>query len=455
MFTFLNSSMAGATSRFLTYEIGQNNPVRLNETFISAFTLHCAIAFVIFLAAETFGLWFLTHKLVIPEDRLYAAHWVYQLSILVMVISVTQVPYNACIISHEKMQIYAYVEILNSILKLAIVNVLIFWKADKLILYAILILLVTTLIAMIYRGYCIHNFSECKLRIVWKPNILKPMLIFSGWDIYGNMSTLARTQGVNMMLNIFFGPALNAASSIATQVQGAVMSFAANVLTASKPQIIKQYAQGHNDEMISLIRNTLRLNVLLLFIISLPLLIEMEFILKVWLGEVPAYASIFCIFTLLFNLFASISSILVTGIHATGYIKRPSLINGSLYLLVLPVTYFLYKYGVSPWSSYLFNVIAVFIGMLSNAYTLQIYVPKFRMHIFIVKDLLPILAIFTGVYIWGSIFQYNMQESWMRLFLTCMLTTSLLLILGYLFLIPASLKNKIKTITKNKLCRKV
>ena len=454
MFTFLNSSMAGATSRFLTYELGQNDQARLNETFISAFTLHCIIALVIFIVAETFGLWFLTQKLVIPDDRLYAAHWVYQLSILAMVISVTQVPYNACIISHEKMQIYAYVEILNSTLKLAIVYVLIFWETDKLILYAILVLLVTTLIAMIYRGYCVHKFSECKLRFVWKPNILKPMLTFSGWDIYGNMSTLARTQGVNMMLNIFFGPALNAASSIATQVQAAVMSFATNVLTASKPQIIKLYAQGHNDEMISLIRNTLRLNFLLLLIISIPLLVEMEFILKVWLGEVPAYASIICIYTLLFNFFASISSILVTGIHATGYIKRPSLINGSLYLLVLPVTYFLFKYGAPPWSSYLFNVIAVFLGMLSNAYTLQMYVHRFRMRLFIVKDLVPILLIFICVYTIGNILQQNMQEGWLRLFSISIVTTSLLLISGYLFLLPASLKSKIKVHIKHKLCRK-
>lgn len=247
---------------------------------------------------------------------------------------------------------------------------------------------------------------------------------------------------------------MNAASSIATQVQAAVMSFATNVLTASKPQIIKLYAQGHNDEMISLIRNTLRLNFLLLLIISIPLLVEMEFILKVWLGEVPAYASIICIYTLLFNFFASISSILVTGIHATGYIKRPSLINGSLYLLVLPVTYFLFKYGAPPWSSYLFNVIAVFLGMLSNAYTLQMYVHRFRMRLFIVKDLVPILLIFICVYTIGNILQQNMQEGWLRLFSISIVTTSLLLISGYLFLLPASLKSKIKVHIKHKLCRK-
>lgn len=453
MFTFLNASMSGATARFLTYELGQNNQFRLNETFISAFILHSIIALIIVLVAETIGLWFLVNKLVIPEERMCAAHWVYQLSILSMVISVTQVPYNACIISHERMQVYAYVEILNSVLRLVIVYLLLWGGNDKLIFYAALVLAVSFLIAMIYRGYCVRHFSECRFRFLWRPNILKPMLSFSGWDIYGNMSVLARTQGVNMMLNIFFGPALNAAAGIATQVQSAIMSFATNVLTASRPQIIKQYAQGYPNQMISLIRNTLRLNFLLLLVISVPLMLEIDFVLKVWLKEVPAYAAIFCFYTLLFNFFASLSSVLMTGIHATGRIKRSSLINGTLYLSVLPVTYILFKYGTAPWSSYLFNVAAVFIGMLSNAYTLRLYIPQFPLRSFIFNDLLLCLAIFAGVYVICSILHIEMDEGWPRLIAVSFLSTVLLAALGYFFLIPASLKAKFLSFLKSKLNR--
>lgn len=454
MFTFLNSSMAGATSRFLTYELGQGNASRLQETFISAFWLHCIIALVIVLVAETVGLWFLTHKLVIPEDRMSATHWVYQLSILTMVVNVTQVPYNASIIAHEKMSVYAYVEILNVILKLLIVYLLLCLAGDKLILYAVLFLGVTVFTMMLYRLYCLRNFVECKVRFLWNPRIIKPMLKFSGWDIYGNMSVLARTQGVNMLLNMFFGPALNAASSIATQVQSAVMSFANNILTASRPQIMKQYAMGNNDVMVSLIRNTLRLNFLLLMVITIPLLLEIDFVLYVWLGEVPGFAASFCTFTLLFNFFASISSVLVSGIHATGRIKRPSLINGTLYLSVIPVTYILFKGGIAPWSSYLFNVVAVFIGMISNAFTLRMYVCQFPLQRFILEDLGRCLLVFIVVYASCCLLHEVMNEGWLRLITTCLLSTTLLLTIGFLFIVPISLRNRIILLLKEKLCRK-
>lgn len=455
MFTFLNASMSGATSRFLTYELGQGNLVRLRETFISAFWLHCIIAGVIIFFAETVGLWFLTHKMVIPSDRMFAAHWVYQLSILSMAISVTQVPYNACIISHEKMSIYAYVEILNCVLRLLIVYLLILWEGDKLIFYSILVLCVSILIALIYRCYCARNFEECKsMRFLWKPNILKPMLGFSGWDIYGNMSVLARTQGVNILLNLFFGPILNAAAGIATQVQSAVMSFASNILTASKPQIVKQYAMGNNQAMVSLIRNTLRLNSLLLLLITVPLLLEIGFVLKVWLENVPLYATVFCSLTLIFNFFASVSSVLISGIHATGQIKRPSFINGTLYLLVVPITYFLFKTGAAPWSSFLFNVIAVLCGMLSNAYTLKLYIPQFSLRDFIIEDLGRCVLIFVCVYAAGLLLHEFMEECWWRLITTCLLSTILLTILGYFLLIPISFRSKIILILRSKLCKK-
>lgn len=454
MFTFLNASMSGATSRFLTYELGQGNSQRLQETFISAFWLHCIIALVIALVAETFGLWFLMHKLVIPEDRMVAAHWVYQLSVLTMMVNVTQVPYNASIIAHERMSIYAYVEILNVILKLLIVYLLLCFDRDKLILYAALVFGVTVFIMMLYRLYCLKHFVECKIRLFWNSRVIRPMLKFSGWDIYGNMSVLARTQGVNMLLNMFFGPALNAASSIATQVQSAVMSFANNILTASRPQIVKQYAMGNNDAMISLIRNTLRLNFLLLMFITIPLLLEMDFVLNVWLGQVPGFAASFCSLTLLFNCFASMSSVLITGIHATGRIKRPSIINGSLYLSVIPVTYILFKIGAAPWTSYLFNVVAVFIGMLSNAVTIRMYIRQFSLRRFVVDDLCRCLLIFGLIYALVLGLHCLVPEGWLRLLMTCMLSTLLLLASGFLFIIPISLRNKIVTSLKEKLCRK-
>ena len=435
----------------MTFELGRGNPVRLHETFVSALILHVIIALVIVLVAETVGLWFLVHQLVIPPERLQAAHWVYQLSIVAMVINVTQVPYNATIIAHEKMQVYAYMEILNSVLKLLIVYVLVLCEGDKLIIFAVLVACIPILTTLVYRIYCSRNFGECKLAFIWTPAVLKPMLNFSGWDIYGNMSVLIRTEGVNILLNLFFGPALNAAANIAAKIQAVTTSFLMNVLIASRPQIVKQYAKGNWKEMVTLIRDTLRINSLLFFVLSIPLLLEMDFVLHIWLGDVPAYTVTFCSYTLLFCFFSCMSGVVASGIHAAGRIKRLSLINGSLYLAVIPVSYLLFKNGAAPWASYLFNVVAVFIGMLLNAYTLRLYVPQFSLRTFVGKDLIPCLLVFMGVYAVGYLWCLYMPEGWIRLLLTCFLSTCLLAILGYLFLMPVVWRTNIKAFLRNRL----
>ena len=443
LFTFVNGSMAGATSRFLTYELGLGNTNQLRDTFATAFLLHCAIALVIVLVAETVGLWFLTHKLVIPPERMDAAMVLYQLSIFATVLSITQVPYNASIISHEKMHVYAYTEILCSVLKLGIAYSLASCPGDKLVVYGLLMFSLPIISTVIYRTYCRRHFAECKLRFVWNQSILKPMLNFSGWDVYGNLSIVARTQGVNMLLNLFFGPAMNAAASIATRVQLAIISFSINLLTASRPQIIKQYAQGNHAGMVSLLRNTLRLNFFLLQVACVPLLLEMDFVLDVWLNDVPANAVAFCKLTLLFCIFACMSSVIISGVHATGHIKRPSIINGTLYLSVVPVSYFLYKNGAAPWVAYLFNALAAFVGMLSNAYTLRIHVPQFSLRTLVVKDFLSCMAVFGVGYAVGYALHENMEEGWVRFLLVCAATSILSTGVSYVALFPASLREKI------------
>ncbi len=238
MFSFLNSSMAGATSRFLTFEMGRGDEQRLKDTFSSALIIHIGIALVVFILAETVGLWFLNNKLVIPDGRMHAAHWVYQLSILGMFVSVTQVPYNASIIAHEKMDVYAYIELLNVFLKLGIVYLLTIGNFDKLILYAILVLAVNVLVAVTYRFYCVRYYEESHFRCVLNREVLKPMLGFSIWEILGHFGFTFRTQGTNMVLNMFFGVIINSAVGIATTVQNVLSLFTNNVLVAIKPQII-------------------------------------------------------------------------------------------------------------------------------------------------------------------------------------------------------------------------
>ena len=240
MFTFMNGALAGATSRFITYEIGRKNYIQLNMVFNVSLVTHLFIALIIFILAETIGLWFLYNKMTIPVGRLDAAFWVFQISIATCMLSITQVPYTATIIAHEKMSIYAYIGIVEVLLKLGIAYAITVSPIDKLIAYAILIFLTQALIMLYYRFYCNKRFEECKLMLIREWKMYQRMFVYAGSDMIGNLSVLAQGQGMNLLLNVFFGPAVNAARGIAYQIQGAVTQFSANIMTAVKPQSIKQ-----------------------------------------------------------------------------------------------------------------------------------------------------------------------------------------------------------------------
>ena len=443
MFGFINATMSSATSRFLTFELGKGTTDKLKETFNSSFWVHVIIAVIIFLLSETIGLWFLVNKMVIPEGREMAAHIVYQLSILSTIISITQVPYNATLIAHEKMDIYAYVEMVNVFLRLLILYILVIVDFDKLILYGILTMAISTGIALFYRFYCVRHYPECRIRFGAKKEIVKPMLSFSGWDFYGNMTVTARTQGVSMLLNVFFGPVMNAAAGISASVQNAVMAFAGNVNTAVRPQIIKYYAVGDYKKMESLINNACKLNFLVMVMLIVPLCFEIDYILKLWLGNVPAMSNIFCILTLSFNLFANMSFLVNLGNHAAGKIFRPSVINGTLYIMVVPVSYISFQLGGQAWISYLFNLVAVVFGMLSNVYSLHLNVPEYSPLNFIRNVLTKcIAAVAIGVIV-GCIVRSFLDESFQRLVLTCVSTVVFMGIYGWFAMLSPAIRSSV------------
>ncbi len=443
MLGFLNTSMSGATSRFLTFELGRNDKKRLKDTFNSAFLIHVGLSLVVFIVAETAGLWFLNNKLNIPADRMVAANWVYQMSLVSAMLGISQVPYNAVIIAHEKMDIYAYVEILNVTLKLLIVYMLTIGNFDKLILYSILNFAVSVLIVAIYRVYCIRHHEESHLQWTWQPSILKPMLSFSGWDLYGNASNLARNQGVNMLVNIFFGTVANAAVSVASTVQSVLMQFAFNICTAVRPQIVKSFSVGEYDRMSDLIYKSAKFLYLLLLLISVPILIESHFVLKVWLSIVPQYSEWLLRYMILFNFFAQMSFVLAMGIHATAKMKRISLINGSLYLSVIPFTYVSYKLGGSIYTAFAYNVVAVFIGCLSNVYTLSLSVSQISLFKFIRKVLIPVVVISVIVIAVSFVPRMLFYEGWIRLILVTFISTCSVLAFAYITA-DASIKQFIK-----------
>lgn len=451
MFGFLNSTMSGTTSRFLTFQIGSGDIKKLKETFNSAFTVHIIIAILVFIIAETIGLWFLNEKLVIPENRIYAANIVYQLSLFAAMISIIQVPYSALIISHEKMNVFAFIEITYTLLKLGILFLLVIWNFDKLIFYGILVSFTSIIVLLFYLFYCINTFPESKYKLSWNKEILRPFFMFSGWDLYGNLSVMTRTQGVNILLNLFFGVIVNTASGIATQIQGVIMGFASNILLAVKPQIVKYYATGERKQMLRLMLNSSKLMYLLLFFVSLPLIIEMHFVLKIWLKVVPEYLIEFARLTLFFNFFAIISLVVVGAIHATGKNKRPSLINGTLYLLVLPLSYFALKNGSSPVFPYLINLISVLLGLISNIYTLKLHVNEFDVYEFFRKVLLTCFVITCLSCITPILIHHRMEEGWPRFI--AVIFSSMIAVLFFSYLLATdrklklAIKEKLKTFT--------
>lgn len=448
---FLNASMAGATSRFLTFELGRGDSVRLARAFSSAMLIHVGIALAVLLLAETVGLWLLEAKLVIPEGRMVAARWVFQLSIVSTLVGITQTPYDACIVAHERMGIYAYVGILGTCLRLAIVYVLLVGAFDKLILYGVLTLAVALLLMSVCRVYCHRHFAEARFRLAFDREMLKPMLSFSLLDLYGNASVVARTQGVNVLMNMFFGPVVNAAAGIATQVQGAVMAFTNNVITAVRPQLVKQYASGKHDSLFLLLANSIKVTSLLMAALSVPLLCEMHFVLRLWLGDnVPEETVTFCFLTLLFAFFSNISILLVSVIHATGRIKRPSFINGTLYLMVVPVSYVAFKMGVEAWITYFFNVVALLFGLLSNAWTIHLYIETFPLRRFLI-DFAACVALLALGYVAAYSVRCVCDEGLPRLALTTVVAWGVLLTVGYR-LFPKPVRKEMARIIRNKVC---
>lgn len=348
MFSVLSGSLSAAISRFITYELGKGNQENLNKIFSSAVTIQLGLAGIIILLAETIGIWFLNVKMNIPEVRMEAANWVFQFSILTFAINLISVPYNASIIAHEKMSAFAYISILEAVGKLTIAYLIAISPIDKLIFYAILMCVVALVVRLAYGNYCKRHFSECTYHFSWDKQLLKSMFSFAGWNFIGASSAVLRDQGGNVVINLFCGPAVNAARGIAFQVNNAVNQFVVNFMTALNPQITKSYAAGNKEYMMTLIFQGARLSFYMLLLLSLPILVNTHYILVLWLKIVPEHAVFFVQLILIFALSESISQPLITAMLATGKIRNYQIIVGGLQMMNLPISYILLRLGYFP-----------------------------------------------------------------------------------------------------------
>lgn len=371
MFGFINGSMSSATQRYITFALGKGDLENLQKVFSTALQIHALISVLIIILGETIGLWFMFEKMQIPADRIDAAFWVLQCSIVSTVIMILSVPYNADIIAHEKMSAFAYISIVEAILKLVIVYLLLISPFDKLIFYSLLILAVQILIRFCYSSYCNKHFGESKYRRVWDKSLFKEMTSFAGWSMFGNLSAVLYGQGLNMLLNVFFGPVVNAARAIAIQVQNAIQQFVGNFQMALNPQITKTYAKGELDEMHKLMFRSARFSFYLLFLLSLPILFETGFVLKIWLKTVPENTVIFLRIIICISLIYTLSNPLIVANQATGKVKKYQAVCGSILLLILPISYICLKLNLPAYSVFIVHFVMEAIAQIARMIMLR------------------------------------------------------------------------------------
>lgn len=416
---FLNSAMSAASQRFISFEMGKGNIKKLNRVFCTSVNIHLFIAAIIFLAAETVGLWFVNNHLNIESNRMVAANWVYQTSIFTFILGICSVPYNACIIAHEHMRAFAYIGIFEVVLKLLIVFCLLIGNLDKLILYGLLILGVAVVIYVCYGMYCRKYFTEAH----YKPSLDRPMFCemfaFAGWSMFGNMGFSFKDSIANIIVNIFFGTAVNAARGIGLQVSSLITSFASNFTMALNPQITKQYAADNIDTSIRIVYVGSRYSFYLLMMIAIPLLVNMEYVLRLWLEYVPPFSAEFLTLGLITSLIHSMSYPVTVALQATGKIRTFQIGICIIMLSELPIIYLLMKQGYPPYVSMMPAVVSYLVALLFRINLLKRLVPKYSLREYLFDIVLRCLAVFVGCWI---ILKY-IHSFFSDTFLTVIITT--------------------------------
>lgn len=363
MFSIISASMTTTISRFFTFELGTKNIENLKKVFITSLNIQILLSLLVVLFAETIGLWFLNYKMVIPENRMQAANFVYQFSLLSFCIEILSVPYNAAIVAHEQMSSFAYISLLEAGFKLLIAYLIVISPIDRLITYSFLYLLTSFIIRIIYGTYCKLHFKEVSYSPKIYKNLFKRMMIFSGWNYLGSGAFIIRTSGLNVLINLFFGAAANAAKGVASQVENAVNQFVNSFIIAINPQIIKSYADNNYEYMYKLICVGAKYSFLLVYLLIVPIILEAPYILHLWLINVPDGTVIFLRLTLLVILFDTLSNTLTTAMQANGNIRNFQLIVSFINFLIFPATYISYKLGYAAYYCYIWSIIAMIIKL--------------------------------------------------------------------------------------------
>lgn len=429
--SFFKNALNNATYRFLTFALGKGDKERLWKTFSMAINTHVILAVSLWIILELVGVWFLNNKLNIPTDRMYAANWVFQLSLLTFVVEVIKTPFNSSIISHEQMSFYAYTSIVEVVLKLGIVYILLIGNVDKLILYAFLILFVTVVMFFWYVIYCYKNFQETHYRFYWDPQLLQGFVSYSGWSLLVNGADVTVQQSINIFFNLFNGVAANAAMGIANQVNSILNNFLSSFTTSFNPQIIKSYAQNDLTYFMGLILSTSKISYFLLFGIAFPIMVNIDFLLEVWLVNPPQMSGTFLCFILVYSLIDAISAPLWNAVHATGNIRIHQILMSSIKVLNIPIGYMLLKNGFP-----LYSAVALYVGLNMVCCVVRAIYMHYLIHLslrdYFIGVLLRVLFVTAIVVPLPLYYSMHHTQGWEHLFIS-----SLLFVLPYLFVVYA------------------
>lgn len=453
MLGFLNSTMSGATSRFLTYELGRGDEEKMNLTFNSALVVHAGIALIVFIIAQSIGLWFVCNKIVVPDERMTAAIFVYEFSIFSSIISVIQVPYSACVIAHEKIDVFAYVEIFKTLSKLLIIYLLFISIGDKLIVYGFLLLVLYLVVFSFYIFYCARRFNECRIRRQIDKESVRGILSFSGYNLFGNFGGVVNRQTTVILINNFFGLVYNAACGVATTVANMIMSFANNMITVFRPPITKSYAANKMDEVGSLTLLALNISLFVLIFVAVPAMIEMETLYQLWLVEVPDGAVLFTRLIIVGFFFDIIRWVITIDIHATGKVRYVSLANGLLLSLNPILIYIVFTLFNRVYLAFVCEIVVQLILSFIVIFLAKHYIPSLSVrNIFFCIGKILFVAILTSCLLLQSSLFF--EEGILHIVIITIESCLLLSLMAYFICLNCQQRRHVKAVCLRKLLKK-
>lgn len=453
LFAMLNTSMSNGIQRFYNFEYGKNGEEGANRVYCLSFYIQIIIAAIVVALVESIGLWYLHSKMVIPADRMFAAEWIFHFSVLSFVFVILQAPYNAAIMAHERLDYFAFLGILDAILKLGIVFIIPYLAVDQLIIYGLLTTSISILNFTLSYLYCKRKFNEIHLKRIFDKHMFRSMLGFSGWNLFGSFSGMMQEQGINLVINFFFGPIVNAARGVANQINAGIESFVVNITVPVRPQIVQSYAKGDSDRMMRLMFSISKLSCCFLLMMAIPVSLEINYVLQFWLGDnIPSYAAPFSIIILYSSLISNLNSATSNVVHATGKMKHYQFWGTMIKILCVPLSFVILKFHPNPNWALIIMMICRLLGHIVGLFIVRRLV-ELSLREYCVKVILPLVIVFALSFLISYIPHAFLEDGMIRLISVTLVSLTSVIITLYFVALDKGEKQLILNMTNSLLVK--